>query len=484
MMSSKSDAAETRPRKRVRRRVLLAAAAALFCFLTLALDQHYRHSELPGFCPASATWFVGSADFPGFWSAWRQLPEVVAAREALAGPLGGAGIAFRKAFHVPLTPACWNFLLGRRLMAAGDGQDVVLCFRPGLPLRVADRLRSGFGMFSRAPKRFGPLYYQWRDGFLLVSASETFLLVAQGNGVTPSSLASLGQGMTLAWTQPVRGSLVCEPDALHAWGRLDTKMTASRAPLRFADAWPVPPLVSLGAKKPGEVVRLVEQVCEPLEDGPLFQAISPAVETLTHAWTTTTSGELAWPNKEMTLALLAMQLDDAGMPVPVLGALAEDTAKPSAAERFQNRYGPVIPHGWDAYSGWILPWWGERFSICVAQDNTLWMASSQEPALAGMAGHVSPVRSPGHIAFRMDCARLAPVLESLLGAAARDELLPRCSEEDVATFWAPYCRALGALKAFRLDGFVQDDGTLRLELRAGKGAESQDAVRNDTETAP
>ena len=198
-------------------------------------------------------------------------------------------------------------------------------------------------------------------------------------------------------------------------------------------------------------------------------ALMGAAATLGEAWRLgAPAAQLAAQGDECALALVGLDTA-APTPVPELALVIRCPAPVSGP----HPLGPVLipptepamdaasfplPCEWAGEPGLLAPLLGEKLAVCLGQSGRDWLAASQEPVMASLAGHLAEgPEVAADVALRGDWETIGKAVERLLHRAGELELVPRMGEADVEAELVPVARGLSRLGVLELDG--QAEGT-------------------------
>ena len=349
---------ENRHRRGLARRwfPLLATIAALAA--VALLDAHLKNPTGSGYCPPDASLMLAVDDFPGLWSECAASDELMAIREAWHPPARDLELAVRRTTGIRPTPTRWRLWMGSRVLAAHSPHGWGFCARPGLLLRAADlvvstRLPDGGDGRVRAS---GDLYYAWRDGFVIVSASRDYVESALR---APSAEPPPGRAPTevrVAWDGPRRGVLRARVTrGLPVSGWVAQPLTHGASALTLADAWPASPLVAVAVSHADNLVALWRLAESGLRGRPHWDEIR---RFAAHVWARWNLGPVpadwAGRDREWAVALTGVALGE-GLPVPLLaGVISEDDARIEAHPLASFASTLVsAPHEWRGAAGLV-----------------------------------------------------------------------------------------------------------------------------------
>lgn len=462
-------------------------------FLILALTAVCVDVRMTGkadalYCPEDAEWIAVVSDLPKMAERALRTSAFEALNEQAPDYWAKFQLSVRRDVGIRPTPLRWRVWLGRQFAGAVSPDGAGACVRPGVLLRVADAVR-GLGGWRPAVRKFGPYYYGWREGALIFSRSEKYVLASlEAAPFRPPYMPyrpvlSLYEGRDAlsairVWSSSV--DIGCEgwiEPCSEAARPLQPELTL--LPLDSAIAWAAAPrmrnLRELGAAV-GEMVTRHTAV----EERPWYLLASRLVKQaaafdlfdgLPNDWDPNVQGSL--------VTLLDIDTSEA-LPVPEIGAVfqaAGDAAAPHPLEPL-TRDGPAIPYEWDGQPGVMAPRAGEKATLCLSSAGQFWLAASQEPAMARLVRAAQNPRGQakeliGEFAVvEVNWTAAASKAEALARQAAKFELLPHMNAEDLEAKVLPLLRALGSQGRARLDFTPSDDGR-RLEFHGSLTSEAE-----------
>jgi hypothetical protein len=120
----------------------------------------------------------------------------------------------------------------------------------------------------------------------------------------------------------------------------------------------------------------------------------------------------------------------------------------------------AMPHEWNSASGSLAPWLGAAMTICLAQDQALWLAASTEPLMAQLASAPppSPDSNQHQLLLEIDWTEAAEALRGVAAQWSTLELLPQTSRAATYRQTAGWVDALQNLRATRLYGSFVHEG--------------------------
>ena len=425
----------------------LLLGLALVGFIVLAaIDQDLKEPPHGGFCPDGASITVSSASWPAFWGGVDSTDVGRAAAESLAELTYKAGLPVLRRTGVRPTPARWRLWLGPTLLAGWQGEGKWgVCVHPGVLARFAhglNRVLTGqMGVqavyrLGRGPGRDAgvPIYYAWRDGFLMFSPGAGYLRAArdasswQGESEAPEHLVLAWRGQS-----PVRISLA-PSDGLPARVLLAAPFGAEPGLLRLPDAWPDAPMLAVSAGSWSHARALARAVGSVLPRG-TSEALSERFLPLAgEAWdfSRLTDG---WADGLAECAF-AVHMGEGGPNVAV--ALRRRDAGEQSEHPLLAAVSPEerIPTAWGPGAlGVLAPRLGERWVMCLDEEPAmnLWLATTSEASMARLRGRIAPGEGMlADYAFLVRWPVAGQALADLLRALVRSELVLGWGGEDWA----------------------------------------------------
>ncbi|MCX5771908.1 MAG: hypothetical protein NTZ09_16780 [Candidatus Hydrogenedentes bacterium] len=224
-------------RKRIRGwRALLVALALLAAVVLIDTGLTRAHAL---WCPKDPQWVVTSLNFPEVYRNFLATDLAKALNDEAPEHYAAWQLAVRQATGIRPTPLRWRVWLGRRFLVAVSDDGWGACVRPGLLLRAADFLR-GLGRWRPLVRQFGPYYYAWRDGALIFSKSEKYVLdCLDAEPFTPPGGAWHDDDLWVYETREGRSAAAVRPAGqIYVNGWINNGFTTYKhAPLTLA-AWP------------------------------------------------------------------------------------------------------------------------------------------------------------------------------------------------------------------------------------------------------
>jgi hypothetical protein len=473
---------------RLRRwRALILAAIVLL--LLGSIDALLKTTAEPGYCPENPLWTLAIDDFPGFYAALGTCDSSKAAIPELRKPLADVARGIRLATGIRPTPLRCRVWFGNKLLAAYTEEGIGFCVHPGLLTRLVYLYCH---LIARTPteegvSRFGSFCYGWREGFLIVSPSSSYvrasLMAAKPSVESPEGRRE----MRLAWAGS-KGALRVRPeDGLPVDGWIQGQLAPRRADgLSLSESWPAPPLMSVVVSRWSDLKILaglarvgLEYASQRLLDEETRQQIlSMAAEGVEYLSTQIDTDALPkdWDRSVDECALALWDIDTGEtIPVPEL-ALVLHSAEPAFGPHpFEKVLAADngIPHEWDGRPGIVIPWMGEKLMLCLATRDQDRLLTTQEPLMAELIGaEITGRPREADAALALNWAKAGHCAGALLARAADLELVPRMNRKDVEIEWMPYIRAASHLGTLDLQATSRDGRIVFQGFLARQGAQT------------
>ncbi len=447
-------------------------AVAILLVAGLAVDTVMKVSPLEGYCPDDATCIAASSDFLAFYAGVAQSAAFRKTSEEFAERFADAELAARNATGIrPTAFRCWLWL-GNRLLAAKAPEGVGVCIRPGLLLRSVDTFRRV--ILRAAPEdgvyAYGKLHYAWREGFLIVSESKGYVVSSLSAPVPELEPSDGRDDLRILFTGEHRASIHLHGrEGLPVSGWCEANVSHRDSPLTVTDVWPDSPVLSIAASRCADVAALAGfawgAVPKPSASeglGFCLQALASMAGRMATAWRVNVlSKDWDKASSECACALLDVNMQGA-LPAPSLALVLRGRDTAAGPHPLQ----PLVPadtavaYEWNGHSGTLVPWAGEPFTLCLSRSGQDWLATSQEPAMARLAGALHPgTEIRADLALRVQWKRLAGIIETLARKAGSSELVPRMDEHDVEKRVLPFLHVMEQLGALELDA-TMDQGKM------------------------
>ncbi|MBI4557437.1 MAG: hypothetical protein HY706_07635 [Candidatus Hydrogenedentes bacterium] len=452
------------PRKK---RILRRWAALFLAFSVLAIlaivDSRLKATPEPGYCPGEPRWVVSANDSGYFLSHLKTTDAVAQFVKEWPQPVVRLHLDFHRITGIRPTPTRWRLWMGKRFLAAGSGDGIGFCVRPGVLLHAVHFIRarlfradSDAGVFQ-----YGNHFYAWRDGFVIISESERY--VRRSLEDAPPALESSQNRAEIRVQRFVlpRASIgVQASNGIPVEGWIDGQLTGRRTtPLSGPEVWPEAPLLSLTISQWSDITKLYALAREILPG----QRAKTCAEGLV-SFFGAMDFHLPGPNWDRNVDHIAVALDDfdlsANIPVPELIMTLRSTTPargPHPLEALLTN-GSALPHEWNEAPGFILPAFGEKAALCLGRYGSDWLAASQEPLLRKIAGNLK--NGPdvhADMVLYLNWNKMSRVVERVLGQILSLELLPPSKADEVSAYWSPMSGALQRLGELRLGASAEGD---------------------------
>lgn len=443
----------------------------LFLAVLLGVDKGLKRSSAPGFCPAGTRWIAAAEDFGSFFDGLMRSDAGRQFTETVPKQLINYELAIRKFTGIRPTPFRWRMWMGRTFLAASSREGRGFCVRPGLLMRAAHTANRVLSQVRQEGRvyTFGSLFYGWREGFLVVSSSESYV-VASLDAPAPVVEESQGRDELRVHFGGARPAVVRirGEDSLPVSGWITASLSHRTEPLTVDSLWPDDAIARIDASRWDDIVDLMQAVYAPFlfvmaaeqADSRLIPWIAAAqgwTECALERWQAPAPPE-GWDAQvdECAIGLLGVDVSTI-TPVPELAMALRARApvqEPHPLE-FLASEGNAKPYEWDTVRGLLIPWLGERVTLCLASTGNDWLATSQEPLMARLLGTReeaknmdSTVSADGTIS--VNWREFAEPAGKLLTNAADLGLLDRVNKKDCERDLLPFVQALGKLGMLRL----------------------------------
>lgn len=457
--------------KKISRGWFVFAVALAVSFLIIGLDHALKSVSDAGYCPEKADWTAFSEDLPFIWESAAQSSAAEVLSEELPLYMHQVELTLRNATGIRPEPFRWKVWMGPEVLVSGKSGQWGFCVCPGVLLRLAHAVNRMIHPAENGLYRYGKFYYAWRDRFFIASPWPDYVhaaLVVKTGAMPPKITAR--DSIYLTWNTPIKGEMHLRVKAPHVEGQFDLAMPPAPDGLQLPDAWPEPPMISLTASSLDAPLAILYPM---IQNTAVFQSLQPGAQFIWNRWNLPPLPD-TWNRNVLEYAWALHSVDTSSiLPIPKM-ALALRTKSSSENHHpflplIANE--PPIPSFWNEHAGWIMPWLGEKLSLCLAQTDTLALATSQEPLMARLAGRMNlhPI-SANALAVRADWAKIGESLSALLRQAASLELIPEKDPHDVEQDLLPIARALTRLGNLCID--ASSDGTALLfsgTLFSGEG---------------
>ncbi len=434
------------------------AIGLALCFLITAVDHVLKSVSNMGYCPEDTDWTAFAEDLPFAWETAAQSSAAAVLAEEVPLWMHPVELTLRNAAGIRPNPSRWRVWMGPKMLAGGKSGQWGFCVCPGLLMRLVHGVNCVVHPAEDGLCRYGEFYYAWRGRFLIISRWPEYVrasLDAEKEAEPPKSVSR--DGIHLAWNGPIKGEMCVRAKAPHLQGRLDLALPPAPDGLQLPEAWPEPPMVSVTASS---LKPIVANLYPLLEKTPAYQSLLPYVLPVWKRWNVPPLPD-AWDQNVLEYSWTLLSVDTAAtLPVPRM-ALAFRMPLSSANP---HPLMPLIasedalPSSWGGHPGWILPWLGEKLSLCLTQTDGYALVTSQEPLMARLAGRMTPHPVGANaLAIQVDWAKTGECVAALLRQAAQLELIPGKDSRDVEQDYIPATRALSRLGALCVE--ASSDGT-------------------------
>ena len=466
------------------------ALAALACFGWLDARKR-QEAPSQGYCPASARWVVLADDFSALWGATAKTDAVARLREEWPRPLDNLELAIRKATGIRPTPSRWRLWMGNRFLLGGAPEGTGICVYPGLLTRAADlvhRLVAPSRAQGAGIRRFGELYYAWKDGFLIASRSREYV-VACFEGPHPELGASTGNDeIRILWRGTREGEFrIRAANELPVEARIRTSITPRSRPLTLPGAWPEPPVLSIAASKWRDLHSLLAFVEEPFQENQTWRRAKRVAETMWERWGLTPL-DANWDAAvdECAIAVTSMDWSET-LSAPDVAMVLRCEDPVAGGHPLGPLFEPSepIPYEWRREPGVLAPLFGEEAAICLSRSGRDWLVTSREPLMDALTGALNAgQKADADLALRLRWDIIGESAYYLIQAMSEAELVPHRNRGDVAVDLLPIALGLGRLGRAELDGKAEGAWLVLEGILAGPFEPAwDDAGQDDWENA-
>ncbi len=417
-------------------RILVALLLA-----TIALgiaDRQIRQAPHLGFIPRHADWVLASNDLPGVWSGLESTDAYSSLTEEIPSPLHPIQLWGRQLTGIRWTPSRWRVWLGDTCTLASVDGETVAVVHPGILLRTADRLAHAFKLSGSSEGVFSvdTLFYAWRDGFLIASASKKLVVDALA---ADAREIPMEKRTSIRW----RGAFANRSFelALELSSGLPLELIMDGAGATSEMPLPPGPLPAEIARIQGLDIAVLRDIVDRLAE----DYASPS----TQQQFADILAQLPKRSSNTALTLARINVSELRLLVePEFFVIASDPP---------HRQSPhdAIPYYWDDTIGWVLPWWGEAFTLCGATDERRAYFATTQTAMSENLAAAQSATSNESARIYVNWVPLAAAFEHVLLQAADYELLPHLNRLDANRDAAPYARAMASLGTTTLTGGVE-----------------------------
>ena len=460
--------------KRWTRRHGWGLLAILLCVLVWLDTCLVRQEPRTAYVPSNADVILFSSDFPALCSSLARTDAAGALNSALQMPLHRLMVSVRQETGIRPTPWRWRLWLGPQLVVAHTESGWGGCVRPGVLMRAVTYLQ-------RTPKdglfHWGSLTYGWRDGYLVFSPSREY--VASSLADPPRALEIPHPSTALQATfrqQDGEGVLQLQPDSdftFSGWIRpargLLPPHPDHNTSLALVETWPECPLFSVTGVH-WEDVRFISSLrfglvhfFDPYKASAWFHAerflaAHWGMARLPKGWNQS--------SHEFALALFDMSLDGI-LPVPDMAlVMRQEMGNAPNPLLPLAQSGSVIPYEWEGKRGELIPFLGDRWTLCMAHDDKDWIATSNQQRMgAVLKGRHAGTSVQADWMVQLNWNRLGDCTERILRTAISEELLWYTDARDFDREWMPYVDGIKQLGFMEVRGIrdgeqIQVDGML------------------------
>lgn len=447
-------------RRFLRRWGLLFSAIALLALLS-ALDHGLKHAgDGLGFHPNNASCIVTSADFPSFCGALAATDAADRFTAETPRPFDAFELAVRKATGVRPTPLRWRVWLGPRMVWSRWNGTYGLCVHPGLLMRavcVYDTLK-GEPTGSNGLSDWAGFHYAWRDGFLILSPSATYIEAALEGPLVDKKQETSPRELALRWDQ---NEIRVSPEPrIPIHGTLYIATQTSETPLRLSGRWPDDSLFSLTTHHPEDTLALWRMIHEPLKTMADYNRLSALASSVWKQWRLAPPSE-DWKThvEEFSIALMALDTTET-IPIPEWGVMMRT---PNVDQILEHPWAPAIAtlspieYAWEGHTGLLATLLGEKAAICLAQDGDRWLAASRRDRMSELLDIPQPnLDVEADMQLEINWEATGRTAEILLRKAGEHELIPEMNAQEVDTYLGKYARSLARMGRLRISGKAND----------------------------
>lgn len=434
--------------------------------LLVFIDSRFRAASFDGYCPESTTCVAMIEDFPAFYAALPATDAVTRLTQELGKSVSDLEMLARKHLGVRPTPFRWRVWLGDQLTVATAPEGGGVCLKPGLLVRLADRVMrlAGKTDTSDGISTMGSLYFAWRDGFLIASPSRQYVESSIQDSARKLGRQSLTNEIRVHVfdPEPLAEFTLTPQDGLPISGWLTARITRRTAPLTLAEAWPTVPLVSFTASNWDDIRSISNAVYALVEDVRFAKSdtLDNALFYVKSSWPFE-KAPIAWDAGTDECSCALLDIDTGALPpVPEMAMAFRSTTMAEGPHPLEWLASPdqAIPHEWNGRPGVMIPWMGEQLALCLAGYESNWLAASRETVMTSMMGNLHiDSKVDADAAVRIAWPEFTQRVEALAVQAAQFGVLPGMNKEDLETQIAPILRAIGTLGMFSMDIHAEAD---------------------------
>lgn len=469
----------------------------LLLAVLLGVDRGLKHSSVPGFCPPDVRWIAAAEDFGCFFDGLMRSDAGCQFTDTVPKQLINYELAIRKSTGIRPTPLRWRVWMGKTFLAASSREGSGFCVRPGLLMRAAHIANRVFSRTQRDGRvfLFGSLFYGWREGFLVVSSSKSYV-VASLEAPAPVVEESQGRNELRIHFPGARPAIIRirGENGLPVSGWVTASLSRRTESLTVDSLWPEDTVARIAVSRWNDIVELTQAVYAPFSSaialeqadgslGPWVAAARGWTQCILDHWQTPVPPE-GWDAQvdECAIGLLGVDVSTV-TPVPELAMAlrAKTPAQGPHPLEFLSSEGNAKPYEWDTVRGVLVPWLGERLTLCLASDEKDWLATSQEPLMARLLGSreetkgvASDFSADG--AVTVNWRECAEPVGKLLTNAADFEFLGRMNKRDCERDLLPFVQALGKLGTLRVYAYSEQE-RVRFEGWLAFGAETRKTTK-------
>lgn len=465
---------------RGRRRIARWLAGGLFIAAAaggVLIDAAFVGTEAPGYCPADAAWTVHTADAGVFWRNLERSDAYRVLETARPQPLR----AFDREVHIRtgIRPASWRWRIwmGKSLLVAGGESGWGASFRPGVLLRAYHIVRAPFAASEGGVFSFGDLFYAWRDGFVVASPSEAYVVTAlrdEAPAARGIQASEPGTARVVIRAEPRLAATIEAADGLPVSGTIETPVTAMETPIARSTAMESGAGLTVYARSFRDMAALWRAARSHTPTPAI--AAAPMAETAA-LWTSWAIPPLPseWDGGSSQAAASWLDFDlSQTPPVPGFGAQWQGGASHPLSS-WAEALG-TVPYEWSGQPGTASPLLGAAAQLCLARRDEAWFAATNEPLMARTAA-VAPLDAgalDADVALFADYAVLGDWLRALLEEAGRLGVARGVGRDDILANYGAWLDGAASMGRLRLQGRMDGD-VLRFEGMLAEGAEMRDA---------
>lgn len=434
--------------------------AGLFIFLALlaifiAVDGRIKGAVFPGYVPDNAIWTLAARNLPLAWERASVAEYLAALRDDLRPELNDLTLAIYRVTGIRLTPLRLRVWLGNSFAGAISGDGAGICVKPGLLLRArlalarSPRLQDGTYVF-------GDYYYAWRGGFLIAATSPAYVQNALRSTPLRMEYGPVETGLTIQHRAEPHFLVKLTPSGqLRIDGYINADISSRQGPMELAG---LGDNVAVVAASTPQDVSTILNFCGQLAKC-AFPRMSDALAAfgrpVLDAWSVSPPPKNWARGITETAAFLADVEIDHDLPLPCGGLVMRTNGQYGAhpLEALAGRH--ALPYEWRGTPGQIVPWLGEKVSLCLARWGKDWLVTTKEPLMAKIIGQYPQESTAGDAYIAIDIERAARKAEALIRKAGDMELIPWMNGQDAVSAYGARLKALGSLGRLQLT-FIKD----------------------------